>query len=66
MLTDRMLKSCELMGIPLIDHVIVGGDNTQYFSFKEKNMLEVPKIYLETDYHTLNITPVLVADGKAR
>ena len=66
MLTDRMLKSCELMGIPLIDHVIVGGDNTQYFSFKEKNMLEVPKIYPETDYHTLNITPVLVADGKAR
>ncbi|MFB5357983.1 MULTISPECIES: JAB domain-containing protein [Enterococcus] len=24
MMTDRMNKLCELMGIPLIDHVIVG------------------------------------------
>lgn len=37
MVTDRMLKLTELMGIKLADHVIVGGDNSQYFSFREKN-----------------------------
>ena len=36
MVTDRMLKLTELMGIKLADHVIVGGDNSQYFSFREK------------------------------
>lgn len=32
MMTDRMNKLCELMGIPLIDHIIVGGDNREFFS----------------------------------
>lgn len=36
-LTDRMQKVCDMMGIPLADHVIVG-DN-QYFSFREKQIL---------------------------
>ena len=36
MTTDRMLKLTELMVIKLADHVIVGGDNSQYFSFREK------------------------------
>ncbi|MFW5651033.1 JAB domain-containing protein [Acetivibrio ethanolgignens] len=26
------------MGIPLIDHIIVGGDNHAFFSFREKGM----------------------------
>ena len=33
MITDRMLKVCELVGIPLRAHIIVGGDNRSYFSF---------------------------------
>ena len=33
MITDRMLKVGELIGIPLRDHIIVGGDNHSYFSF---------------------------------
>ena len=36
-LTDRLKKAGELMGIPLIDHIIIGGDG--YFSFKEHGML---------------------------
>ena len=67
MMTDRMAKMCELMGIPLLDHVIVGGDNRQYFSFKEKDLLNTPRIYLSTDYKSLDITSGIVADqGKAR
>ena len=44
MMTDRMNKLCELMGIPLIDHIIVGGDNREFFSFREKGMIDNPKI----------------------
>ncbi len=67
MMTDRMIKICELVGIPLIDHVIVGGDNREFFSFKEKGMMSTPKIYLSTDYHTLDIqTPMVAERGKSR
>ena len=67
MMTDRMAKMCELMGIPLLDHVIVGGDNLQYFSFKEKKMMDTPKVFLETNYKSLDLSSGLVAEqGKAR
>ena len=67
MMTDRMNKLCELMGIPLIDHIIVGGDNREFFSFREKGMIDNPKITLSTDYRTLDIKSPLVAEqGKAR
>lgn len=38
--TDRMTKVCRLIGIPLLDHVIVGGDNTSYFSFNDRGMVK--------------------------
>ena len=62
MMTDRMNKLCELMGIPLIDHIIVGGDNREFFSFREKGMIDNPKITLSTDYRTLDIKSPLVAE----
>mgnify|MGYP002509027272 CR=1 FL=1 len=46
----------KLMGIPLLDHVIVGGDNRQYFSFKEKKLLDTPKVFLETNYQSLDLS----------
>ena len=55
------------MGIPLLDHVIVGGDNLQYFSFKEKKLMDTPKVFLETNYKSLDLSSGLVAEqGKAR
>ncbi len=68
MITDRMLKLTDLMGITLHDHVIVGGDNSQYFSFNEKGLLEHPKIYLSTDYKSLDFgkTAMVAEKGKAR
>lgn len=68
MLTDRMLKLTDLMGITLKDHVIVGGDNSRYFSFHEKGMLEHQKIYLSTDYKSLDFgnTAMVAEKGKAR
>ena len=68
MITDRMLKLTDMMGITLLDHVIVGGDNRQYFSFREKGLMQYSGIYLSTDYKTLNFEKAaLVAEkGKAR
>lgn len=39
-ITDRMQKLCDLVGIPLLDHIIVGSDNREYFSFKEKGIMK--------------------------
>ena len=38
-ITQRMNECCELMGFPLLDHIIVGAGNKEYFSFKEHDML---------------------------
>ena len=68
MITDRMLKLTDLMGIELKDHVIVGGDNSQYFSFCGKGLLEHPKVHFSTDYKSLDFgNSAMVAEkGKAR
>ena len=67
MMTDRMNTICEMMGMPLVDHIIVGGDNREYFSFKEKGMMKVPTISLAQDYRTLDMQSSLVAEkGKMR
>lgn len=67
MMTDRINKICELIGIPLIDHVIVGGDNREFFSFKEKGVIKNPHIVLATDYKTLTLGTGFVAEkGKGR
>lgn len=54
MITDRILKLSGLLGIPLVDHVIVGGDNSSYFSFKEKEILKMPQIILTQNYQYLD------------
>lgn len=66
--TDRMLKLTELMGIPLVDHIIVGGDNKHYFSFKEKGLLDNPCIHYTTDYEKLEFESkcIVAEQGKER
>lgn len=54
MITDRLLKLGDLIGIPLLDHIIVGGDNLSYFSFKEKGILEFDQTIYEDDYMKLD------------
>lgn len=62
MMTDRILQLSELMGIPLLDHLIVGGNNKEYFSFKEKGMISNPNIKLNTDYKELEFNVGMVAE----
>lgn len=67
MITDRMITLCNLIGIDLLDHVIVGGNNSEFFSFKEKGMMDNPKIKLATDYHNISFKQTMVAEsGKMR
>lgn len=67
MMTDRMNQLCGLMGITLIDHVIVGGDNREFFSFKEKGLISNPRLTLADEYMTLDFPSPMVAEkGKAR
>ena len=62
-----MIKLCDLMGIPLLDHIIVGGYNSEYFSFKEKDILKNPYIYLEKDYKMIDFEASIVAEkGRSR
>lgn len=62
MLTDRMVTVCEILGIPLVDHIIVGGDNSEYFSFKEKGILPMKNIKLTADYKQLDMNTPAVAE----
>jgi len=63
MITDRMLKVGELIGIPLRDHIIVGGNNQTYFSFKEKGLMEFEHVKLEDDYLKIDRERFAVAEA---
>ena len=61
-ITDKLINACQLMDIPLLDHIIVGGDNSGYFSFKEKDVLPYGKLRFETDYHNIKFETMSVAE----
>ena len=67
MITDRMVNLCDQIGIPLADHIIVGGNNQEYFSFRKQNILPVSKIVYEEHYENITLSmPVAAERGKAR
>lgn len=55
--TDTMIKLCTLMDIPLMDHIIIGGDNSNYFSFRQKKLLSAMQLSVCADYRTLDFPP---------
>ncbi len=63
-LTDRMIKLCDLVGVSLVDHIIVGGDNTDYFSFKEKDRLPASNLRysLKSDYKDIEFSVPMAAE----
>ena len=57
--TDRMAKVCSLIGIPLLDHVIVGGDNKDYFSFAQKGKIKyMESVIYATDMEEIQLGKV--------
>ena len=53
-ITQRLQLVCEMVEIPLLDHIIVGGDNCEYFSFRQRGMLEKKELSFISDYKDLN------------
>ncbi len=37
--TERLVKSGEILGIKVLDHIVIGGDSGQYVSFKERGLM---------------------------
>lgn len=59
--TDRMKQVCDLMGINLLDHIIIGrGDN--YFSFQEKGALPLSKLKVATTLEEIELERMKVAE----
>lgn len=52
-ITDRLIQLTDLMGIPLLDHIIVGGNNIEYFSMREKGLMFNKRERYEQDYNNL-------------
>lgn len=65
LLTDRLVQLGGLIGIPLLDHIIVGSNNEEYFSFKEKDILPYPKNTYKTDYQEISFDMPEVAEPVA-
>ena len=42
LLTEHLYQAGQLMDIPLLDHIIIGGTNGKMFSFREEGILEDP------------------------
>ena len=64
-LTKRLKMAGDLIGIELLDHIIVGGDNSQYFSFCENCIM--PGQEQQQDKSS-NITrmPIAAEHGRSR
>ena len=43
---NKCMRGADVYKRQLIDHIIVGGDNREFFSFREKGMIDNPKICL--------------------
>lgn len=52
--TIRLQEVGSLMGIPVIDHIITGRGQ-EYYSFKEKDILPVPRISIPPDMERVNL-----------
>ncbi len=64
MLTDRMQQVCELVGVKVLDHVIIGGGNDRdYYSFMERGVLPVSKIRFTTSVDDLKWDRPVAAEG---
>ena len=50
----RMAKICELLGTPIVDHIIIGNDD-HYYSFQENKILKVPSLEYARDVLDLHL-----------
>lgn len=59
--TDRLAQVCNILGVKLVEHVIVGrGDD--YYSFHEKGVMPIPEMKYTTDINNLQLGGMKVAE----
>ena len=61
-ITDRMIRLCNLMGIRFLDHIIVGGVESEYFSLKKQEVLPRGCVQLKNNYKELDFDSSAVAE----
>ena len=52
-ITQRLRLGGELMGIPLSDHIIIGGGSGQMFSFREHGLLQADPKEMEQFFRSM-------------
>lgn len=55
-ITDRMIQLCDLVNIPLLDHIIVGGDKEEYFSFAGQKIMPMADNYFTENFLNIEFT----------
>lgn len=60
-MTDRMAKVCDLVGIPLVDHIIIG-PGEDYYSFAEKKILPLIKSEYSKNIEDIKLGGMNVAE----
>lgn len=53
-ITGRLQQLCMLAGIPVVDHIILGGCQS-YFSFREKEILPMEQIHYSVDLEDVDL-----------
>lgn len=53
-LTNRMQTVCQLAGVPIVDHIIIGRGNS-YYSFREKDILSTEMPRFSGDLEDINL-----------
>lgn len=53
-ITDRLQQVCELMGIPLMDHIITGLGN-EYYSFHEKQTIPIQQLRYSEELEDIHL-----------
>lgn len=63
-LTDRLQQACQVIGIPILDHIIIG-TNDRYYSFHEKGILKIPELEVAHDIDSFHWEGSKVAERKS-
>ncbi len=65
-MTDRLNRACDLMGLHLDDHIIIGAASKEWFSFYEKGMIQPYDFNFKTELADLYLAePDLEQNDKA-
>jgi len=58
-MTNQLLQAGAIIGIPILDHIIVGSNNNQFFSFKARGILSGPDLNLSSNMNDLDFNQKL-------